>query len=505
MLSEIIIKYISLFFHKINKEDLRLFLEASPHYPNLLSVVQTLQYFNLDTHVGQCDWNYLKKISSPFLLHIKIKKQEALIIAKWEEHSSILKVFNLKNNKWEIKSMEDLGSVWNGIVIYSYKNVKRNRFLKCKILPYLGAIIIVLITGIIHIQSEISFLYAFPIVMGWILSLYIFYRRYINRINFFEKICNKFSITDCEAVENSSFGLWRGISLGNMSLSFFISQLICVIVSGILGVKSVLYTMYSIGALVFIPITLYSVISQIKLEKICPLCLMILICVFVEMLLFINIPAQPLNWEFLIVWGIINTCILCLLHFYSIIYFSRQELLKTKIQLMKLKRKRDVILLESSHVNPIMTPIYLGKKISKTNITTIISPSCKHCRKVAFELLALIDRGFEFRWNIILGKRIEADLENNKYWVNEYIYNKNKFVHDLYLWSSEKKQSLYCFPQPDDQNKQITEICQIFNRYIDRLDISGFPQIILNDRWLSPIYTIKDIEFIIKDITDFSQ
>lgn len=80
MLSEILIKYISLFFHKINKEYLILFLEASPHYPNLLSVVQTLQYFNLDTHVGQCDWNYLKKISS-FMIYIYgvVKKHGACI------------------------------------------------------------------------------------------------------------------------------------------------------------------------------------------------------------------------------------------------------------------------------------------------------------------------------------------------------------------------------------------------------------------------------------------
>lgn len=48
MLLETLVKYSSLFFHKIDKTDIRLFLESSPQYPNLLSVVQTLRYLDTD-------------------------------------------------------------------------------------------------------------------------------------------------------------------------------------------------------------------------------------------------------------------------------------------------------------------------------------------------------------------------------------------------------------------------------------------------------------------------
>lgn len=48
MLLETLVKYSSLFFHKIDKTDIRLFLESSPQYPNLLSVVQTLRYLDMD-------------------------------------------------------------------------------------------------------------------------------------------------------------------------------------------------------------------------------------------------------------------------------------------------------------------------------------------------------------------------------------------------------------------------------------------------------------------------
>lgn len=101
VLSQTIIKYSRLFVQGINENDVRIFLESSPQYPNLLSVVQTLQYANLHVQVGQCDWDYLKNLKSPFLLHIVLKSQEALIISKWDTKSNCLNVLNPKSSKWE--------------------------------------------------------------------------------------------------------------------------------------------------------------------------------------------------------------------------------------------------------------------------------------------------------------------------------------------------------------------------------------------------------------------
>ncbi len=42
VLSQTIIKYSRLFVQGINENDVRIFLESSPQYPSLLSVVQTL-------------------------------------------------------------------------------------------------------------------------------------------------------------------------------------------------------------------------------------------------------------------------------------------------------------------------------------------------------------------------------------------------------------------------------------------------------------------------------
>ena len=80
-LSQTIVNYCRLFVRGINENDVRIFLESSPQYPNLLSVVQTFQYANLHIKGGKCDWDYLKKIESPFLLHVTLQFQETLIIS----------------------------------------------------------------------------------------------------------------------------------------------------------------------------------------------------------------------------------------------------------------------------------------------------------------------------------------------------------------------------------------------------------------------------------------
>ena len=106
LLSRTLIKYVSLFQHKIDKDGLRIFLESSPHYPNLLSVMQTLKYAGLNVHAGQCDWESLRHLDSPFLIHIKVREKEVLVITEWDNSNNCVLVFNLEEDRGEIKPEE---------------------------------------------------------------------------------------------------------------------------------------------------------------------------------------------------------------------------------------------------------------------------------------------------------------------------------------------------------------------------------------------------------------
>ena len=229
-------------------------------------------------------------------------------------------------------------------------------------------------------QWGYSLIYALPIIISLIISLSIYWRKNISNIKLVEKLCYRSFISDCNVVENSPYSSWKGLSMNNLALSFFVSQFICIIISFTLGIYNVLNTIYLISAIVFIPISFYSIYSQIQIKKICPLCLIILICVFTETLMSIYMLKSPASIGVLIMWGFINICVLCLLHFHSHNNLNQQDLLNTKVQLLKLKRNRDIILLKSSQVDFMRTTMWFGKEDSSINITTIISPSCKHCR-----------------------------------------------------------------------------------------------------------------------------
>lgn len=502
MLSEILIKYSSLFLNKVNKESIRLFLESSPQYPNLLSVVQTLQYASLKVQVGQCDWDYLKNLKSPFLLHVKMKSQERLIISKWDNKFNVLKVFNTKNGIWETTGRECLDRLWNGVVIYTKANTIRSYYLKDKMLLILFIVIFVFIANVIFKQWDIHFLYILPVIIGLLVSLCTYWQSNIYKINIVEKICHSLSITDCEAVKKSSSGFLKKLNMSSMALSFFISQLICIVISVVLDINNILYCLYIVPAILFTPLTYYSVYNQIRIRKICPLCLMILICVFAEALVFICVPMSTSKLlRGLILWGLVNTCILGILYFYSHIHLTQQEQLKTKIQLLKLKREKRIILLESSPIELIKSPMWFGKEKASINITTIISPSCQHCRKVVFELLTLIEKGIDFRWNIMLGKIMNEDSQKIEMWVQEYISDKNKFLKSLHLWSNERTRCLHYSLNSVNQDIRVSEICYDFEYKMKKLNVLGFPQIVLNDRLLSTIYTAKDLEFIIADLS----
>ena len=254
-----------------------------------------------------------------------------------------------------------------------------------------------------------------------------------------------------------------------------------------------------ISTVVVVPITIYSIYSQWKVGKICPLCLMILFCMIIQAIMFIYICSGTLNIGLLLVWIACAFCFLCLFILYSNNRLNELDRLDTKIESLKLKRNKDILLLTSSRVEDINASIWLGAEASQIIVTTIISPSCKRCRKTVSELLSLSERKIEFRWNIILGKTSNSDSEMIKIWIQNYVYDKKKFIQDLYLWSNGRIRNFSNDSNSNQHELKIKEIYMNNERQLDSLRILGYPRIILNDRLLSQLYSSEDLELLITD------
>lgn len=500
MLSQTLIKYSSLFLLNIDKKGIRMFLESSPQYPNLLSGLQSLRYAGLDAQAGQCDWEYLKNLDTPFLLHLKYRNQENLVIAKWYGKLNALKCYNLKGKSWNVKGEEDLRNYWDGIVIYVNNQVANRYKIGQKSIISSVILAIIILAIVCFYALKINVIYYAPIILGCGISGCLYFKSELSS-HLIDRLCNISKVTDCERVENSSYSSLFGFNMCCLAFSFFASQLISLGIGYIIGIADVLNSLYFISAVVLIPVMAYSVYGQFKVKNICPLCILVLLCITTESIIYLSWFHQlPQNLNIVIIYSCIFLIASSGLQYIHNIKQNESAYFRNYIDLLKLKRKDVILQSESTPINTIKTPISFGEKNSASVVTTLISPNCSHCRKIVFEFMKLQKKGIKFKWNIILGQTSPKDSEMIDNWIRRYYADKDKFFEDLYRWSNGSIVSIPTFRCINAIDKdRISEIKYSFEREIADLNISGFPQIILNERLLSSIYTTKDIEFVIFD------
>lgn len=499
MLYQTLITYIRLFLQKTNKKDIRMFLESSPLYPNLMSVLQTLKYVGLDTQAGQCDWEYLENLTGPVLIHLKSGNKQKLVIAKWDSKQNELRILNEKNKHWETKNREDITKYWDGVVIYTL-GYQINHNFNALTGIILSTIICLILLVLLKINIlTIDILFYSPLILGVVVSCCLYLKSVITDGNIFDKICHISKITDCKRVEESKYSSVFGFKMDCLAFSFFIAQVTCVAVSSLFGIIDILYSLYFISTVISLPTIAYSIYGQLKVRNICPLCMIVALCIAIEAVIFIHWDNQVINMSILTLYCCIFLLSLAILQYISNIKNRINNLFADSISLLKLKRKKEVFLIESSITKPISSPIGFGNEKSTSNITTILSPSCSHCKKVVSEFIALRQKGLDFRWNIILGQTTQADADIIEDWIHRFLTDKDKFLEDLILWSNGKAQISASIPQNSVKETVLSGIRQSFNNHIADLNISGFPKIILNNRLLSSIYTSNDLEFLIAD------
>lgn len=498
MLTNTIIEFIRFFRRNVDSQDIKIFLESSPQYPNLLSVMHTLHYAGLDCHAGKCDWDYLSKIKSPFLLHFVSHRKEKLVISKWDANESKLKCLDLNRNHWSIMSQGKAMDYWDGVVIYDDIDNPLNQ----STIFNKSAVIIVALLSIVLIvfcaYFEIIEIYL-PIVLGLLFGCCLFINSVTNNIGIIDQICHIAKATDCNRVDKSTYSNIFGFKLNWLVLSFFLSQLITVFICLLLGRGEMLYTLYSISVILCIPAVGFSTYSQFKVKKICPFCIAIAICLIAEAIIFCCMDYKPLNLNIITLFSIIFAISALILRYISIFQDRQGDLVMNSISLLKLKRSDKIFLSESTDVNKIKSPIVFGDKESRVHITTIISPQCKYCRELAAELIALRQNGLHFYWKLVLGQSKTDDFDIIDDWIHLFLIDEDKFIKNLILWSDDATQiSLHNSDRAVHEDR-IKDIRKCFKTQIANLNISGFPRIIFNNKMLSPIYTAKDIKFLIID------
>lgn len=499
MLTQTLIKYCHLFLQNPDKDSLRISLESSPFYPSLLSVMQALRHVGLETKVGKCDWEILKTLESPFLLHMKSRDRQKLLIAKWYSHRNCLKILNPRHNRWELRTADDINNHWDGIVIYT--ETPQLKCPNCKNIIFIFILVLILTVSAIFTIPDfaIDFLYYIPLILGWITSYFLYSELYKDSNHLIYRLCHISYITDCNRVDDSKYSSIAGLKLNCLVLSFFTSQAICGMLGFLFKSDNALDSLYLIATISASPIILYSIYGQYRIKHICPLCIIAVICLVAECIIFISKSDTHADINFVVLFSLVFITLAIIFQYIYNIKCKEHAQLDDSINYLKLKRKETTILSESRPVGSFYSPIAYGDKSQITHVTTIISPNCRYCQRLVSVITALYMRGLNFRWDIIIGQTTHNDQNDVDNWIECYYTDKKVFFENLTQWCNKSTQLP---PMPSDPQIEETEKSAIkhsFTKQIAALKITGFPQIILNDRLLSPIYKAKDIEFLIID------
>lgn len=498
MLTDTLIKYSSLFLRNVNKDVLRIFLESSPQYPNLMSVVQTLRYIGITVNAGQCDWEYLKNLDSPFLLHINKTGSEVLIIAKWDTRSARVKTFNHKRHKWINIDKNNIECHWDGVVLYTKESIIKQTF--CQKTKFWMLILLAsMITGILCYRVSCSII---PILIGLTLSLCLFLQSHTQHASTLERVCHVSKHSNCEQVYKSKYSTIMGVKLNTLALSYFIAQVISCVIGYISSIVNPLHSLYFVSGLVVFPVVIYSLYAQYKIKYICPLCLGVVFCLVAEAILFLSYIRFKLSWDILLIYSCSFMMSLGIIQYLSTIHIKEERWVNDRIRMLKVIRKPKTLISESTPIDPIISPVVLGEDNSLTKLTTVISPSCKHCRKTVKEVIALIERGSIFRWELILGQSREKDKDIIESWLTKYYLNKESFYQELALWSKGDDRIHTVSNGMLRKRSDIDKVKSDFCKQIKDLGITGFPRIIFNNQILSSLYSERELVYLFYDYSN---
>lgn len=501
MLYRTLVTYCNLFIKKTDKTDIRVFLESSPQYPNLLSVIQTLKYAGMDVDAGQCDWEYLRNLASPFLLHFQKGKKETLVIARWDQKHASMFIYNMKGKRWERKEREDIVHLWDGVVIYTDRMQMKRGGISTFTFATLIFVCLALSIAFCSIVLKIDITALVSVILGVVISGCLYLREEMPESGLIGRLCHISVVADCEAVERSSFSSMLGFKMNCLALSFFISQLMCLMIGSVLELTDIPYSLFSISAIAFIPLTAYSAFGQFRIRKLCPLCLGVILCLAMESGLFLLWHGHPVRWDIIAVFcGIYIVTLFILKHILESRIIA-MEYLNEKISSLRIRRRKEVLLAESRPVNNTVSPIYFGDRSAKVRITTILSPQCGHCRKVVALLAGLMKKGLKFRWEIILGNVAKDNSVIVERWTESFLADKDIFFENLILCGDRASKQSIPISHDSAHEAETSRITDLFETQITELGISGFPVIILNDRLLSDVYSAGDLKFLIGDLS----
>lgn len=493
-------------------EEFKFQIETHPDFPSLLAFSDTLSFLNIP--------NIASKISN---VDIDNLPDEFIAIIKNESGNPILKHIVKRNefyyyqiNKIEIKSsIEDFTKIWQNIVLI-VEHPEEVGFAPKKSVFYIFLTIFFILTlSIIYLFSESLFLVIFSCFTftGILLSIEALKAEFGIESKVSYAFCSSMSNADCSQVINSNkISLFNKIKISDISLWFFSSQIITILIFSISNFSKVFFS-YTFACLqLSIPLTIYSLYFQYKIEKKwCPICLSIIGLLYMQfILLFYYVNDFIINFKLLYLFIFIFGIVAYLIYLIKPTFVEKVKLKESYMKELRFSKNYEIFknnLVKSATESFENEMIILGNSKAEKKITILTSPLCGHCYEVHKTLHKLYTKysnevAISIRFNFY--KNISGEnLENLLIRLVEIYNNKGDldFIQALDSWFEIKDFDNW-FSQ---YGKPINDIDMV-KYQLERLteennnkELNFTPNIFLNQYNYPKQYDRKKLEYFIAD------
>jgi uncharacterized membrane protein len=498
----------------VDKNAFSYYLKSHPEYPQILSIVNTLDHFNIKYGVYQAD--SIKEIaasSNGFLATFRSKNGNVR-----------LALVEYKNNSFKVNSTklsEDIiEKNWGNTALILEDNHEMKKTYTYDAIA--KSIIIAIALLLISITSGFSM----PVLSFYILStigvlLSIFALKDIFNFSnsFQEKICKISKQSDCTTVISSKkWKLFKLLDFADLSFAFFLSQFALLIMLSMLNLDIHFFRVQFFALMMaplFIILSLYYQKFVVKLW--CPVCLGIVLILTLQFLyiflIFKNeliISSVNFNFSFL------NLTVFIAVYFlwrsFKNILIQNKELISKDVARNRFLNDYQTfknILVAGKKVNTDLEYINYKNSGQHLNFTLITDPFCEYCNSMFKKLDFLFTNSQAlFDWNIIFNVDLNGELDFDKAvyrnMMNLQLTKKVDIKTAMRDWYDSTNEKIW-INKYEKTNLNVQKIDSILANQYEWCIQSGInytPALLINGFKLPNLYTIDDLSFLMDELLE---
>ncbi len=496
----------------IDIKEFQLQIKSHPDFPSLLSVTDTLTFFDVTNKVYNIDKSDFQFLPNKFIARVDKETKKFVYVEKKEDKYKIY-----DSNRIKTISEIEFETLFDDIVLFIDEKIipskKDKRVFKTNV-PIIIIASILFITSFWNILAIKDCIFILSSLIGFYLSL-IALKKVFNISNpILDKLCNISTDNSCDEVINSKkWILFNKINFSDISILFFTTQIATFFFHGLRATLNEYYYIQSNVLILAIPFVLVSLFFQkVIVKKWCPICLLISLLLMLQLFYVIFYKGYSSifttnHFVFYILWFSL---------FYILWVKTKNHIIENNeskqslIELNRLVRNYQVFK-NTLNVNKTYSfpssAIKLGNANANLELTIITNPFCGHCKQ-PYEMLKSFLSKYENRISInIIFNTIQSEKLTQICGILMQSTNKSHEIDDYFDMMDR-------FYQFDDSEEWLsyynklsvsTDIKETLNKQSTWCSENNFtftPCLFINGKEFPRVFKIKNLDYYIEELLD---